>query len=68
VKKVLSFVFVLLFSFSALAANVTFNTNTLKYHRPDCKWAIKCTKNCIETTPEKAKASGGVPCKVCGGR
>jgi hypothetical protein len=46
---------------------VLFNTNSLKYHCPSCQWAIKCTRNCISVSLEKAKSSGGIPCKVCGG-
>ena len=47
---------------------VSFNVNSLKYHCPSCKWAIKCTRNCISVTRAKAMELGGVPCKVCGGR
>ena len=47
---------------------VSFNTQSLKYHCPSCQWAIKCTRNCISVTLAKAKSSGGIPCKVCGGR
>jgi hypothetical protein len=47
---------------------VSFNTNSGKYHCPSCQWAIKCTRNCISVTREKAIKVGGVPCKVCGGR
>lgn len=46
---------------------VVFNTNTLKYHCVKREWALKCTRNCIELKKSKAKESGGVPCKVCGG-
>lgn len=46
---------------------VAFNTETLKYHCPTCKWAVRCTKNCISVTLEEAKRRGGVACKVCGG-
>ena len=46
---------------------VVFNTQTLKYHCPSCKWTIKCTKNCILVEKKKAINSGGIPCKVCGG-
>ena len=47
---------------------VIFNTKTRKYHSPGCKWAVKCTKNCISLPLSVAIKSGGVPCKVCGGR
>lgn len=36
---------------SVLAADsqiVVMNTKTYIYHSPDCKWAKKCTKNCIK--------------------
>jgi|GEM_PF-603922 len=46
---------------------VYFNTETLKYHCPTCRWAVRCTKNCISITLEEAKRRGGVACKVCGG-
>ena len=49
------------------ANNVVFNTNSLIYHSPNCKWAKKCTKNCIVTTKADAIKRGGRPCKVCGG-
>mgnify|MGYP004654930417 CR=1 FL=1 len=51
----------------AMAETVVFNTNTYKYHKPTCKWAKKCTKNCIKIEKKKAQQRGGVPCKVCGG-
>ena len=46
---------------------VAFNIQTLKYHRRSCKWAIKCTKNCILVPVGTAIKRGGIPCKVCGG-
>ena len=46
---------------------VVFNTYTLKYHKPSCEWAKKCTQNCIKISKKKAQQQGGVPCKVCGG-
>lgn len=61
---------VLIFLFTAticFAETVVFNTKTHKYHNPNCHWAIKCTVNCIKIDKQKAKAKGGVPCKVCGG-
>lgn len=59
-----------LFTSSALAANdytVIMNTKTYIYHSPTCKWAKKCTKNCIKTTKQKAQTQGARTCKVCGG-
>ena len=55
---------------SALAADdqtVIMNTKTYIYHTPDCKWAKKCTKNCIKITKQKAQAQGARAYKVCGG-
>ena len=55
---------------SALAADdqtVIMNTKTYIYYTPDCKWAKKCTKNCIKITKQKAQAQGARACKVCGG-
>lgn len=46
---------------------VAFNTNSLKYHCSKCEWARKCTRKCMEVKKARARASGGVPCKVCGG-
>jgi len=46
---------------------VAFNVETKKYHCLDCRWAIKCTRNCIEIPLSKAKRRKGVACKVCGG-
>ncbi|MCX8072340.1 MAG: hypothetical protein N3C12_07810 [Candidatus Binatia bacterium] len=59
-------------SATSLATNsddeiVAFNTSSLKYHCLKCEWALKCTRNCIKIKRAQAKASGGVPCKVCGG-
>ena len=50
-----------------LAEMVMFNTKTLKYHKPSCRWAIKCTVNCIKIDKKEAIRRGGIPCKVCGG-
>lgn len=47
---------------------VAFNTNTLKFHGLSCRWAHKCTKNCVVIPLNDAVKRGGVPCKVCGGR
>lgn len=46
---------------------VAFNTKSLKYHKLSCKWARRCTRNCITITLGDAIRRGGVPCKVCGG-
>lgn len=47
---------------------VTLNTSTLKYHCPTCKWALKCTRNCVQSTLGEAKQQGAKACKVCRGR
>ena len=46
---------------------VAFNKESYKYHKLNCKWAIKCTRQCIYISRKDAIARGGVPCKVCGG-
>lgn len=50
------------------ADTVIYNTKTGKIHSPYCKWAQKCTVNCIKTDRKEAVKKGGVPCKVCGGK
>lgn len=52
----------------ATARIVVFNTESLKYHGPSCRWAKKCTVNCVDVPEKDAKKQGGKPCKVCGGR
>ena len=67
-KKILLFTTVMM-----LLTNITFaypvmyNTQTGKYHQLWCRWAKKCTVNCIKIDVKEAKKYGGVPCKVCGG-
>lgn len=46
---------------------VMFNLKTKKYHSVSCKWAKKCTVNCIKIDKKIAIRRGGIPCKVCGG-
>lgn len=46
---------------------VAYNVESQKFHRPECKWARKCTKNCINVPRSEAIKRGGKPCKVCGG-
>lgn len=68
-KKLFLVLLITLFTSSALAANdytVIMNTKTYIYHSPTCKWAKKCTKNCIRTTKQKAQTQGARACKVCG--
>jgi hypothetical protein len=46
---------------------VDFNTQTHKYHDPNCIWAKRCTVHCIKITRAEANRRGGIACKVCGG-
>jgi hypothetical protein len=46
---------------------VMFNKKTHKYHDPGCRWAARCTVNCIALSKTEAIRRGGIPCKVCGG-
>lgn len=69
-KKLFLVLMIALFTSSALAADnhsVIMNTKTYIYHCPTCKWAKKCTKNCIKTTKQKALTQGARACKVCSG-
>ena len=69
-KKLLSIALLLTLTLNiapALAYNVAFNTQTYKYHQLWCRWAKKCTVNCVIMKKEQAVKRGGVPCKVCGG-
>jgi hypothetical protein len=45
---------------------VAFNVETHKYHCLECRWALACTKNCVNIPLSEARRRG-VPCKVCGG-
>lgn len=49
------------------ADTVVYNTKTHKIHSPNCRWADKCTVNCIKIKRKEAVKQGGVPCKVCNG-
>lgn len=42
-----------------------FNTINKKYHKQECRWAVKCTKNCIDLSLKEIKERKGIPCKVC---
>ena len=70
-KKILMVIFLALIlclsSSSVLAETVVFNWKTLKYHKPSCQWAQKCTVNCTKVDKKEAIKHGGKPCKVCGG-
>jgi hypothetical protein len=45
---------------------VTFNTKTLKYHKPSCPAAKRCSVNCISTTRKKAIEVRGTPSRNVG--
>ena len=68
-KKILFLILLLISSVSYASDEeiVKLNTKTYIYHSIDCKWAKRCTKNCISSTKEKAKSRGARACKVCGG-
>ena len=68
-KKILSFAVILnlFFCTVANAEAVMYNTNTHKYHALWCRWAKKCTVNCIKIEKKQAIKRGGITCKVCGG-
>ncbi len=71
-KKILTFCLILFLGISLSPAEaqdnyVMLNTKTYIYHNPGCRWAKKCTKNCIRTTRQKAQKQGARACKVCGG-
>lgn len=69
-RKIFLILTILLFATPSFAADnqpVVMNTKTYIYHSPTCKWAKKCTKNCIKTTKQKAQTQGARACKVCGG-
>ncbi len=69
-KRTLCLLIFLLLSAPVLASDssiVVMNTKTYIYHSPTCKWAKRCTQNCIKTTKEKALSRGARACKVCGG-
>ena len=71
-KKFLAFLCFVIFmnfttSLSCYAEMVMFNTKTYKYHSLNCKWAKKCTVNCVKIEKKIAIKRGGIPCKVCGG-
>lgn len=50
------------------SALVAYNTKSGKYHCPSCRWAVRCTRNCIEISAEEAVNRGGISCSGCGGR
>lgn len=61
-KRTVCLLIFLLLSAPVLAADnsaVVMNTKTYIYHSSTCKWAKRCTKNCIKTTKDKAKS------KIC---
>ncbi|MBI1939143.1 MAG: hypothetical protein HYS25_13620 [Ignavibacteriales bacterium] len=68
-KKFILILFPFLFTMSVLLSAsleiYKYNTSTKKYHKVECRWAKKCTTNCIELTLSEIRDRGGVPCKVC---
>ena len=67
-KLFYSLFFLLLFSAAVPQQRETlfkYNTSNGKYHRQECRWAVKCTKNCIDLTLKEIKDKKGIPCKVC---
>lgn len=64
---IISFVLNFSLALASYAEIVAFNTKTNKYHYIGCKWAKKCTQNCIKIDKKEAIRRGGIPCKVCGG-
>lgn len=68
-KKLLIFTLLLnlILSPMCFAELVMYNTQTGKFHSLSCRWAQKCTVNCIKIERQQAIKKGGVPCKVCGG-
>ncbi len=68
-KKIFTLLITLIFLSATLcsAEMVLFNTKTLKYHQLWCRWAAKCTVNCIKIDKKETINRGGIPCKVCGG-
>lgn len=73
-SRLLSFLIMLLLLSMASSSSVQadkeevvyFNTESLKYHCMTCRWALKCTKNCVRLKKEEAEQRG-TPCKVCHG-
>lgn len=63
----LSVVLALSLAAGAEDETVAFNVESKKYHCLKCRWAIACTKNCIEIPRSEAKRRKGVACKVCWG-
>ena len=71
-KKILSMLLVASFLFAGTitpvnAEPVMYNTSNGKIHKLWCRWAKKCTVNCIKIDRKEAEKRGGIPCKVCGG-
>ena len=66
-KFLISLIIMVIFGGICFAETVVFNTKTLKYHKPTCQYAKKCTVNCIKIDKQQARQKNGKPCKVCGG-
>ncbi len=66
-KLFISFICFLTMAGVCFAETVVFNTKTHKIHKPTCKSAVMCTKNCVKIDRAAAVKRGGKSCKTCGG-
>ncbi len=66
-RKIIIALFVVGLVGGANAYPVSYNKNSHIYHKHNCEWAKKCTKNCVHIDSREAIRRGGRPCKVCGG-
>ncbi len=66
--SIMTFLVIFMTVSTVFAETVVFNWKTLKYHKPGCQWAQKCTQNCTSVDKKTAIKNGGRPCKVCGGK
>ena len=64
---ILTAIIMLFYTMPVMAEMVMYNTKTGKFHSLNCRWAHKCTVNCIKIDRKEAIKRGRVPCKVCGG-
>ncbi len=64
---IISLVLFFVSSAPCFAYMVMYNVKTHKYHQLWCRYAARCTVNCIKIDKKEAIKRGGVPCKVCGG-
>jgi hypothetical protein len=67
-KRLLSILLLLIISIgSAVAYPVYYNQKSKIYHGTDCRWAHKCTVNCVKIDHTEAIRRGGRACGVCHG-